>query len=139
MDILTNMSSVQAAALWVGLLILMMMGIKVWVSGRRRTLKVPSGDVSNVEFGRATRVQLNAVEDVSVLLAGIVGLAMLAMPAWYIHMVGALLLVARVLHATGLSSSSGFSWGRLIGTAGTMIVYLIVAGALIVHAFTPSF
>ena len=62
MDILTNMSSVQAAALWVGLLILMMMGIKVWVSGRRRAPKVPSGDVSNVEFGRATRVQLNAVE-----------------------------------------------------------------------------
>ena len=139
MDVFVNMNSVQAAALWVGLIIVLMMLIKMWVGGRRRALKVPSGDVTNAEFGRATRVQLNAVEDVSVLLAGIVGLGMLGMPAWYIHAVGALLLVARVLHATGLSSSSGFSWGRLIGTVGTLVVYLFVAGALIVHAFTPSF
>ena len=139
MDVLATMSSVQAAALWVGLIIVLMMLIKLWVGGQRRALKVPSGDVTNAEFGRATRVQLNAVEDVSVLLAGIAGLGMLGMPAWYIHAVGALLLVARVLHAAGLSSSSGFSWGRLIGTFGTLIVYLFVAGALIVHAFTPLF
>lgn len=139
MDILANMSSVQAAALWVGLLVIFMMAIKMWVGARRAALKVPSGDVTNPEFGRATRVQLNAVEDVSVLLAGIVALALLGMPAWYVHAVGALLLVSRILHATGLSTSSGFSWGRLLGTAGTLIVYILVAGALIVHAFTPSF
>jgi uncharacterized protein len=139
MDVLANMSSVQAAALWAGLLIVLMMLIKMWVGARRQALKIPSGDVTNAEFGRATRVQLNAVEDVPVLLAGIVALALLAVPAWYIHAVGALLLIARILHATGLSSSSGFSWGRLVGTAGTMIVYISVAGALIVHAFTSSF
>jgi len=139
MDVFTNMSSVQAAALWVGLLVIFMMVIKMWVGARRQALKVPSGDVTNAEFGRATRVQLNAVEDVSVLLAGIVGLGVLGMPAWYVHAVGALLLLSRILHATGLSSSSGFSWGRVLGTLGTMIVYLSIAGALIVHAFTPSF
>lgn len=136
MDIFLNMTSAQAAALQTGLLIVLMLGLKLYVGGRRRSLKVPSGDVTNAEFGRATRIQLNAVEDVPVLMIGIVALAFLGMPAWYIHMSGLVLLAARITHAAGLSSSSGFSWGRLVGTFGTLLVYLAVAGALLVHAFT---
>jgi uncharacterized protein len=137
MDIFLNMTSAQAAALQVGLLIVFMLGLKIYVGNRRYRLKVPSGDVTNAEFGRATRVQLNAVEDVPVLMIGIVALAALGMPAWYIHLSGLVLLVSRIAHAAGLSGSSGFSLGRLLGTMGTMLVYLAVAGALIVHAFTP--
>ena len=115
-----------------------MLGLKFYVGGKRGTLKVASGETTP-EFSKVTRVQLNAVEDVPVLMAGILGLALLGMPAWYIHAVGLTLVVSRLLHATGLASSSGssFSLGRLIGTLGTMIVYLAVAGALLVHAFTP--
>lgn len=137
MDILFDMTSAQAAALQVGLLILLMLGLKVYVGNRRAILKVPSGDLSNPEFGRATRIQLNAVEDVPVLMVGIVALAVLGMPAWYIHAAGLVLLISRIGHATGLASSSGFSWGRALGTLGTFLVYLAVAGALLVHAFTP--
>lgn len=136
MDILINMTPVHAAALYVGLLVLVMLGLKFYVGGRRGALKVPSGETTP-EFSRVTRVQLNAVEDVPILAVGIIGLALLAMPAWYIHMVGAVLVVSRVLHAAGLASTGGFSLGRMIGTLGTMLVYLAVAGALLVHAFTP--
>lgn len=136
MDILTNMTPVHAAAFYIGLLVLVMLGLKFYVGGRRGALKVPSGETTP-EFSRATRVQLNAVEDVPILAVGIAGLALLNMPAWYIHMVGAVLVVSRILHATGLASSGGFSIGRLIGTIGSMLVYLAIAGALIVHAFTP--
>lgn len=137
MDILTNMTSAQAAALNIGLLIILMLGIKMYVGNRRGVLKIPSGETTP-EFSRITRVQLNAVEDVPVLMAGILGLAVLGMPAWYIHMTGLVLLVSRILHATGLASSGGFSFGRLAGTIGSMLVYLAVAGALLVHAFTPT-
>ncbi len=137
MDSLLNMSSVQAAALQIGLLIVLMLGLKLYVGNRRARLKVPSGDVTNPEFGRATRVQLNAVEDVPVLMIGIAALAALGMSAWYIHLVGFVLLAARIAHAVGLSGSSGFSLGRAAGTVGTLLVYLAVAGALIFHAFTP--
>lgn len=136
MDILTNMTSAQAAAMNIGLLIILMLGLKFYVGARRGVLKVPSGETTP-EFSRATRVQLNAVEDVPVLMVGIAALAMLAMPAWYIHMAGLVLLVSRILHATGLASSGGASFGRLAGTLGTLAVYLAVAGALLVHAFTP--
>jgi uncharacterized membrane protein YecN with MAPEG domain len=98
---------------------------------------VPSGEVTHPEFGRATRVQLNAVEDVPVLMVGIGALATLGMPAWYIHMTGLVLLVSRIVHAFGLASSSGMSAGRIVGTVGTLLVYLAVAGALLIHAFTP--
>jgi uncharacterized membrane protein YecN with MAPEG domain len=137
MDIFLNMTSAQAAALQIGLLIVFMMGLKFYVGNRRYRLKVPPGDVTNLEFGRATRVQLNAVEDVPVLMIGIASLAAIGMPAWYIHAAGLVLLVSRVGHAFGLSGSGGFSLGRSLGTLGTVIVYIAVAGALIVHAFTP--
>lgn len=136
MDMFLGMSPVQAAAMNIGLLIILMMGLKFYVAGRRGKLKLPSGE-TNPEFDRAMRVQMNAVEDVPALMVGIGALAMLGMPAWYIHMVGAVLVVSRILHATGLASSGGFSIGRLIGTIGSMLVYLAIAGALIVHAFTP--
>jgi uncharacterized membrane protein YecN with MAPEG domain len=134
MDFLTAMSPAQAAAMNIGLLILLMLGLKLYVGARRGQLKLPSGE-TNPEFNRATRVQLNAVEDVPVLMVGIAGLAMLGMPAWYIHMCGLVLFVSRVLHATGLAGSSGFSIGRAVGTMGTMLAFLAIAGALLVHAF----
>jgi uncharacterized membrane protein YecN with MAPEG domain len=137
MDILLNMNPVQAAALQVGLLIVLMLGLKLYVGNRRARFKVPSGDVTHAEFSRATRVQLNAVEDVPVLMIGIAALAALGMPAWYIHLAGFVLLVSRIAHAVGLAGSSGYSTGRVVGTVGTLLVYLAVAGALIVHAFTP--
>jgi uncharacterized membrane protein YecN with MAPEG domain len=134
MDFLTGMSPVQAAALNIGLLIVLMLGLKMYVAAKRGRL--PSGETTP-EFARVQRVQMNAVEDVPALMVGIGALAMLGMPAWYIHMVGLVLLVSRVLHASGLASSSGFSIGRAAGTTGTLLVYLAVAGALLVHAFTP--
>ena len=117
-----------------GLLILMMLGLKMYVGARRGQMKLPSGE-TNPEFNRATRVQLNAVEDVPVLMVGIAGLAMLGMPAWYIHMCGLVLFVSRILHAYGLAGSGGFSIGRAVGTMGTLLVFLAIAGALLVHAF----
>lgn len=135
-DTLTNMTPLHAAALYVGLLVIVMLGLKLFVGNRRGALKVPSGETTP-EFSRYTRVQLNAVEDVPILAIGIIGLGLLGLPAWYIHMVGAVLVVARILHATGLASSGGFSFGRVAGTLGTLLAYLAIGGALLVHAFTP--
>lgn len=136
MDLFTNMTSAHAAAFNIGLLVLLMLGLKLYVGNRRGVLKVPSGETTP-EFSRVTRVQLNAVEDVPALMVGIATLALLAMPAWYIHMCGLVLLVSRILHASGIASSGGLSFGRLAGTTGTLLVYVAIAGALLVHAFTP--
>jgi uncharacterized protein len=136
LDTFLGMSPAGAAAFEIALLIFMMMTLKGYVGMRRQALKLPSGE-TNPEFNRATRVQLNAVEDVPPLMVGIAALAMLGMPAWYIHAAGLALVVSRAAHATGLAGSGGFSWGRVIGTLGTYVVAIAVAGALLVHAFTP--
>jgi uncharacterized protein len=137
LDIFLNMSPAQAAAFNIGLLVILMLALKLYVGARRRTLKLASGDTSP-DFNRAVRVQLNAVEDVPALMVGIGALAALGMPAWYIHTAGLTLVVARAAHAFGLAGSGGFSWGRLLGTLGTYVVALAIAGALLVHAFTPT-
>jgi uncharacterized membrane protein YecN with MAPEG domain len=137
MDFLMGMSPVQAAAMNIGLLIILMLGLKLYVGAQRGKLKLLSGQ-TNAEFDRAVRVQMNAVEDVPALMVGIGALAALGMPAWYIHMAGLVLVISRILHATGLAGSSGFSIGRAAGTTGTLLVYLAVGGALLVHAFTPA-
>lgn len=134
MDFFLNMTPAQAAALSIGLLTILMMALKMYVGNRRGAHKVASGD-SHPEFNRAVRVQMNAVEDVPVLMAGIIGLALLSAPAWYIHMAGLILLVGRILHAVGLAGSSGFSFGRLAGTLLTMVAYLVIGGGLIYRVF----
>lgn len=139
MNPFTDMTPVQAAALEIGLLCVLMLALKLYVGGQRRQHKTAAGDLSNPDFNRATRVQLNAVEDVPVLMAGLLGLAALGLPGWYIHACGLGLLVSRILHAWGLAGSGGFSIGRFIGTLGTYLVYLAVAGALIFHAVQPLF
>ena len=130
-----SLPSVQAAGLWTALMILLMLGLKLYVGGARRKHKVPAGDTSNPAFGLASRVQMNAVEDVPPLMAGILALALLNLPAVWIHACGALLFVSRVLHAVGLAGSSGYSFGRFVGTLGTMVVTVMIAVSLLLRVF----
>lgn len=135
MDLLTHMTALQAAALYSGLLILILLGLKLFVGARRGALKVPSGDVSNPEFARVQRAQQNAVEDVPALLVALVLSALLAAPPIIIHGVGVLLVLSRLGHAFGLASKDGFSLGRALGTLGTLLVYLTLIGTLLQRAF----
>jgi uncharacterized membrane protein YecN with MAPEG domain len=140
MSLFTDMTATTAAALYIGLLLFVMAGLKLYVGGARANRKVASGDLSNADFNRATRVQMNAVEDVPVLMVGILALAVLGMPAWYIHAVGATLVVVRLAHAVGLATQKPgrASFGRLIGALGTVLTFLAIAGALVVHTvFLP--
>ena len=46
-----------------------------------------------------------------------------------LHGCGIVLVVARVLHASGLSRSAGASWQRMLGTVGTVGVIVTLAAA----------
>jgi hypothetical protein len=49
----------------------------------------------------------------------------------FVHACGAGLVIARVLHAVGLSGSAGTSFGRFWGTLVTWILLLVLAGQLL--------
>lgn len=138
MNFITDMSALQIAGFYIALMLAVLLGLKLYVGGRRGALKVAPGDVSNPDFARAQRVQQNAVEDVPVLLLAILALGLLSAPPVLVHASGATLLVSRLAHAFGLASSSGFSLGRFMGTLGTLIVYLTLIIALLLCAFDAA-
>ena len=125
------MTSMQAAVLYVGLFCLLMLVLKANVGRVRTRQKIGFGDGGNEPLQRALRVQGNAVEDVPVVLLGLIGLGALAAPVLLIHGLGAGFLIGRVLHAIGLGGSTGSSFGRSVGTLVTAVVLVVTAGACI--------
>ena len=130
------MTPMQAAVLYAGLFCLLMLVLKGNVGRVRTREKIGFGDGGNEPMQRALRVQGNAVEDVPVVLVGLIGLGALAAPALLIHILGASFLLGRVLHAIGLGGSSGGSPGRMFGTLISLIVMLVTAGACVWFAVT---
>ncbi|MBI1400188.1 MAPEG family protein [Hyphomonas sp.] len=130
------MTAIAAATLYAGLFGLLMILLKGNVGRVRTSEKVGFGDGNNEALQRAIRVQGNAVEDVPVVLVGLLALGLMNAPVVLIHGLGATFLVARILHAIGLGGSSGGSPGRMFGTLLTLIVMLITAGACIWFALT---
>jgi hypothetical protein len=130
------MTAIAAATLYAGLFGLLMILLKGNVGRVRTSEKVGFGDGNNEALQRAIRVQGNAVEDVPVVLVGLLALGLMNAPVLLIHGLGATFLVARILHAIGLGGSSGGSPGRMFGTLLTLIVMLITAGACIWFALT---
>ena len=130
------MTPMQAAVLYTGLFCLLMLVLKGNVGRVRAREKIGFGDGGNEPMQRALRVQGNAVEDVPVVLVGLIGLGALTAPALLIHILGASFLLGRVLHAVGLGGSSGGSPGRMFGTLISLIVMLVTAGACLWFAVT---
>lgn len=125
------MSSIAAATLYAGLFGLFMLVLKINVGRVRTAEKIAFGDGDNEALQRAVRVQGNAVEDVPLVLIGLISLGLLDAPVLLIHGLGASFLAGRVLHAIGLGGSSGTSFGRAAGTALSALVMIITAGACI--------
>lgn len=126
----------HAAVLYAGLFGLLMLLLKLNVGRVRVSEKIEFGDGNNEPMQLAIRVQGNAVEDVPVVLLGLLGLGALSAPALLIHGLGGSFLLGRILHATGLGASAGTSFGRGVGTLITLLVMLVTAGACVWFAVT---
>jgi len=109
------MTEIQAVGLWVGLNVLLMFFLKGATGRTRAKTKVDFGAGDNEQMQRMMRVQGNAVA----------ALGFMSAPLMLLHGLGGGLFVSRVLHAMGLGKSGGFSIGRVLGTIGTFLVFLI--------------
>jgi uncharacterized membrane protein YecN with MAPEG domain len=109
------------------LLILVLAARVMWL---RNTRRVGLGSGGDADLGRAIRVHANAVEYLPIALL-LVLLALEQTPSGLLHLFGALLIVGRILHAIGLSSASGRSFGRMAGIGLTVLVTLAMAALLI--------
>jgi uncharacterized protein len=134
MTVLTEMTAVQAAALWGGLLILLLVGLSVRVVLARQKHRVVLGDGGVSQVTVACRVFGNATEYVPAGVGALTLLAMLGMPVLWIHIVGGVLLAGRLVHAIGLNDRRP-TLGRVGGMILTYLALIAAGGMLVVHAF----
>lgn len=93
----------------------------------RHAHSVGFGEGGDQSVSLAIRAHANAVEYLPIALLLLLILELDQTRAWVLHVFGIVLIVGRTLHAVGLSSSAGSSFGRFVGTALTMLVIFAMA------------
>jgi uncharacterized membrane protein YecN with MAPEG domain len=126
--------SAHAAALWVGLHLILLLVLSVLVVRQRRAHGVVLGDADIPELTLAVRAFGNATEYVPGGLVAIAVLAMVSASPLIVHAVGLTLFVGRAAHAVGLSRSGGSSVLRSAGVTLTWLAYILGGAALIFYA-----
>ena len=127
-------ASAHAAALWAGLNLILLLVLSVLVTRQRRKHRVEIGDGGVPALNQAIRAFGNATEYVPAAMAGLALLAIVSAPPMLIHPIGLILFVGRLLHAFGLSRSTGTSMARVAGVLATWISYIAMAAALLFYA-----
>ena len=100
----------------------------------RRELSGGLGDGGEESLMRAQRAQANFIEYVPIALLLLAVAESQGLTGWLLHTSGVILVLARLLHAWGLSKSSGRSFGRFWGTLLTWAVILALSLANIYGA-----
>ena len=134
MNAMTEMSPVQAAALWSGWMILLLVVLGARVAMARRGNRVLLGDGGNAEVLLASRVFGNASEYIPAGIGALALLVVLGMPAYVLHGLGGALFLGRLIHAVSLSDKRPTA-GRVIGMGLTWLALILAGGMLLVHAF----
>ena len=127
-------TSGHAAALWVGLHLLLLLVLSLLVVRQRQRHKVALGDGGVPELAQAIRAFGNATEYVPAAMVGIAVLALVEAPPLAIHLTGFFLFAGRLLHGFGLSRSGGTSFARAIGITLTWLAYVFASVALLFYA-----
>ena len=120
---------VPITALYAGLLALLLVLLALRVVRLRWKFRVGLGDGGERAMTRAIRVHGNATEHVPVALLLLLVAELNRAGPTLLHVCGAVLVVARLLHAVGLGKSAGASWQRAAGTVGTLGVIVVLAAA----------
>ena len=117
----------QYTAVYASLAALMFLGLSYRVVQFRRRFSIGLGCGGEEQLECAQRAHGNFVEYVPLTLI-LLGLTEAqGFPSWWINLAGTTLIVARLLHAWGLSHSSGRSFGRFWGTLVTWLLLLVLA------------
>ena len=112
---------------YAGMLGLILVVLSMLVIRQRVRAKVYSFDGGDPQLGQAIRVQGNLTEHLPLALILMAVVEINGASDIFLHIGGSALLVARLLHAYGLSKTSGVSAERFIGTIGTFILIAVAA------------
>lgn len=96
--------------------------------------KINLGDGGDELMISRVRAHGNFSETAPLALIGLFALAMLSAPVWFLHAIGAALIIGRVTHAMGMAKT--FEHGRMVGTLLFMLTSIATAGYIIFKIVT---
>ena len=118
-------------ALYASLSALLIVGLSVSVIKLRRKNRIIVGDGGNEELQLAIRTHANAVEYIPIALLLLLMLELNGAPNILIHLLGATLLIGRIIHSIGVPAKNLPK--RILGMQIT--IYLLIGLAILNVAF----
>ena len=109
-------------ALYAGLNGLLALFLAIRVSMARAKKKIDLGDGGDQQLLQKIRVHGNNAEYLALILVLLALIEALGAPVLALHVLGIALTLGRVLHAQGLASKTGPSFGRIVGQTATWLV-----------------
>jgi len=119
----------EITALYLALISILFVGLSYRVAAQRKRSKVGLGTGDDPVLEKAVRIQANLAEYGPVALLLMLVYELNGGAVWLLHLSGAVFVIGRVLHAQGLASSAGTSFGRLFGMTATWGVIVTLAAA----------
>lgn len=123
------MTSYETVGLYISIFLIMNIVLMYRVGQVRISKKIDLGDGGDELMMSRVRAHGNFSETVPLLLLGMLAMAALKSPIWALHVVGAGLVIGRILHAMGMAGT--FGKGRLVGTLSFLILSLLTSGFII--------
>lgn len=117
----------QITGIYAALSALLLLALSLRIVRLRWKHQVGLGGGGEAELQRAIRVQGNFIEYVPLILLLMATAESQRAAAIFLHVVGVALIVARLLHAQGLSQSPGRTPGRFIGTSTTWLILAVLS------------
>ncbi len=132
-------SSIYAFGFYAALNALIMLVLSMRVVRARVRTQTPIGDGGNPAMAAPLRAHANSAEYVPMALLLLWALASpLGRSIWLIHGMGITLTVGRLLHAVGLSRTTGPSPLRFAGMILTWVAYVVGIAGVIWFVFIPQ-
>ena len=131
---MTDMTALDVAGFWSGLLLFVLIALSVNVVVSRNRHRVLLGDGGVEPMNVAVRAFGNAAEYIPIGIGAMILMALLGAPVWVMHVVGALLFLGRSVHPFGLSTVGRPKPARLVGMVLTYAALVTAAVDLVVRS-----
>lgn len=127
--------SVTISTIYAAILGLLFVPFTFYVGSYRVKHKILLLDGGDKELARRIRAQGNFVETVPLAVILIVLMELNGATAAWLHALGSVLVVARVMHYLTIATNPANTVPRALGMVGTLGVYLAAAGWLLASSF----
>ena len=131
---MTDMTALDVAGFWSGLLLFVLIALSVNVVVSRNRHRVLLGDGGVEPMNVAVRAFGNAAEYIPIGIGAMILMALLGAPVGVMHVVGALLFLGRAVHPFGLSTVGRPKPARLVGMVLTYAALVTAAVDLVVRS-----